>query len=617
MAKPTFASCPPAASSSTSTRHLKASSSVSSHLLDRSSRSRPPRSHILALLSAISATPLSVHAYPLDPPQTSLPFLYPPFILRPTPIAILKRLDIPSTSDAAATANPTSPPPAPSSACQYDRGGLPDKFEMGDDGFWYKTHWSLYGSAHCPVSGPFYIGPLSLSTESPPFSPKVPCTPPPAATDKANGDISDPGRTVPLPPSFSDDFDFSSLPTGWTSFGIDASSHRGTVVALGISVALALTIVAMMFTCIFWKRKHVPKRDPEKRRRKYSGDADDDSVRSIREAKVAQRKWSKAASRWRDNLRLSAHRRRTNRAFASFSTLAQEEGIHAGSFLSRSRSSSPTLSERSVTPTPSDIRTISTASPHSSHSRIQSPRVLTFTDLDPPPSSPPPAQPPAYDPSSSSPHIPFESTYSDRNLAGTSKAPLSSYPQSQPRDEDDSHLTSLSGHVATDDKAILSLRAALASAPPDSNSNIPPSASVPSMENEDTFEWPSGSRPSSPGSDDYVYEPHPPYSPPTSMLPPPPSKGKQRFDYSHDLAISVSFDSVAVEPSLGPSAPPFEECEAMPSAPPLDFGVDVPSAPPQDFPDTTCSSEHSTDPGATAGITAPVVPSSGFEPSLG
>src|SRR5258708_20513904 len=103
----------------------------------------------------------------------------------------------------------------------------------------------------------------------------------------------------------------------------------------------------------------------------------------------------------------------------------------------------------------------------------------------------------------------------------------------------------------------------------------------------------------------------------TTMPPPPPSKGKQRFAYPHDLAIRVSFDTLAVAPSLAPSTPPFEECEAMPSAPPLDFGVDVPSAPPQDFPDTTCSSEHSTDPGATAGITAPVVPSSGFEPSLG
>lgn len=446
----------------------------------------------------------------------------------------------------------------------------------------------------------------------PPFSPKAPCPP------TANNDLSDiGGSNAPSPSSF-DDFDFSSLPTGWTSFGVDGSSHRGTVVVLALSVALALVIIVLMFLCIFWRRKHIPNRDPETRRRRYSGTVDDDRSRSIREAKATQKKWIKAASRWGDNLRLSAHRRRTNRALApaASSTLA-EEGIDARSSLSYSRPSSPTLSERSVTPTSSDIRSSSTASIHLSRSRIHVPRVLTYTDPHPPPLSPPPAQPPAYDPppSSQESHVSPENTYSDSSLAGTLKAPLSSHTHSQPRGDDDGHLTSFSGHVATDDKAILSLRAAMASAPPDSNSNLPPSASVPSMEDEDTFEWPSGSWPSSPSPDDYVYEPHPPYSPPTSMLPPPPSKGKQRFDYSHDLDISVNFDSTTVEPQLGPSAPPFEECEAVPSAPPLDFDMHVPSAPPmdsEDFPDTTTSgSEDGADPGATSTIPSPVVPLSG------
>jgi hypothetical protein len=442
----------------------------------------------------------------------------------------------------------------------------------------------------------------------PPFSPKAPCLP------TANNDLSDPaGSNVSTPSSF-DDFDFSSLPTGWTAFGIDGSSHRGTVVVLALSVALALIIVVLMFLCIFWRRKRIPKRDPEKRRRKYSGTVDDDSSRSIREAKATQKKWSKAASRWRDNLRLSAHRRRTNRALTSAtssSTLAQEEDVDARSSLFYFRPSSPTLSERPITPTLSDIRSSSTASIHLSHSRIQVPRVSTFTDLDPPPLSPPPAQPPAYDPPPSPPesHVSPENTYSDGSFAGTSKAPLPSHTQSQPRGDADGHFTSFSGHVATDDKAILSLRTAMASAPPDSNSNLPQSVSVPSMEDEYTFEWPSGSWPSSPSLDDYGYEPHPPYSPPTSMLPPPPSKGKQRFDYSHDLDISVNLDSAFVEPQLAPSAPPFEACEAVPSAPPLDFDVHVPSAPPmdtEDFPNTTTSGSgdragprrHVDDPGA-------------------
>ncbi|KAF8506518.1 hypothetical protein F5888DRAFT_2735 [Russula emetica] len=544
MAKPTLDSLRPAASSSTSTRRPNPSPSVSSYPLNRSSRSRPTRSRILPLLAAISAAPLSIHAYPLDPTQTSLPFLYPSFLHQPTPF--VKRSDTSSTLNAP---TPTGSSPAPSLACKYDRGELPDKYVVGGDGLWHKTIWSLYGSANsanCPIL----------------------CSP------TANNDLSDTQGSQASSPSSFDDFDFSSLPTGWTSFGIDASSHRGTIVVLALSVALALVIIVFMFACVFWRRKHIRKRDPEKRRRKYSGTADDDSSRSIREAKATKKKWSKAAFRWRENLRVSAHRRRTNRALApaaSCSTHAKEEGIDAGSSLSYFRPSSPTLSERSVTPTPSDIRSSSTASIHSSHPRIQTPRVLTFTDLDPPPLSPPPAQPPAYDPPPSSPesHVSPENTYPDSSLAGTSKAPLPSHTQSQPRGDDDGHLNSLSGHVATDDKAILSLRAAMASAPPVSNSNLPQSASVPSMEDEDTFEWPSESWPPSPSPDDYGYEPHPPYSPPTSMLPPPPSKGKQRFDYSHDLDISVNLDSATVEPQLGPSAPPFEECEAVPSAPPL------------------------------------------------
>ena len=139
--------------------------------------------------------------------------------------------------------------------------------------------------------------------------------------------------------------------------------------------------------------------------------------------------------------------------------------------------------------------------------------------------------------------------------------------------------------MATDDKAILSRRTALASAPPGSDSNISQPASVPSIEAEDMFELPPGLPPSSPTHDEYAYEPQPPYSPPTSLLPPPPSKGKQKFDYSHDWDIGLDVDDVTVEPQLGPSAPPLEQSEVMPSAPPLDSDVHVPSAPPLDAED--------------------------------
>ena len=420
---------------------------------------------------------------------------------------------------------------------------------------------------------------------------------------KDDADVSNSGD--PRDPSY-DDFDISNLPTGWTSITIDATSHRGTVVVLALSVSLALFIM-LMFLFIFWRRK-VAKRDPEKRRRTSSNSADDISTRSIREAKAAQRKWAKAAIRWRDNLRFSAHRRRANRALApatSYSTLAQEEAINARNSLPRSRPSSPTPIRRSVTPTP-DVRSPSMTSIHSSHSRIQTPRVSTTTDLPLPPTSSLSNQPPAYDPPSSPPesHVSLENTYSNCIPSGILKPPLSSHAQPQPYGDDDGHVTSLSGHVATDDKAALSHRAALASAPSGSNSNFPQSVSVPSMEEVDTFEWPSGSPPP-PSHDEYRYEPHPPYSPPTSLLPPPPSNEKQRFDYSHDLDASVSLGSAVFEPQLGPSAPPFEESEAMPSAPPLDLDAHVPSAPPmdpedEDYPDTSISDlEDGADAGAS------------------
>jgi hypothetical protein len=109
------------------------------------------------------------------------------------------------------------------------------------------------------------------------------------------------------------------------------------------------------------------------------------------------------------------------------------------------------------------------------------------------------------------------------------------------------------------------------------------------MEEEDMFELPSRSSPTSPSRDTFDYELQPPYSPPTTLLPPPPSKGKQKFDYSHDWDIRTDVD-ITVDPPLGPSAPPFEESEVMPSAPPLDFDVHVPSAPPMDTEDYPAAS---------------------------
>ena len=431
---------------------------------------------------------------------------------------------------------------------------------------------------------------MATKSHPPLFSFQDPCSPPSSLPDTLQNDINSPPGPDSSPPR--GDFDLSTLPTGWNNPHTDSTSRHSTVLILALSVALSVIIIIMMFSFVFWRRKHGPKRDPEKKGRKTPSIADDDNDRIVREAKARQRKWYKAASRWRENVRFSARRRRTNRVLApttSYSTLSQQEeekpetAADTESTTSRSRSSSLTATRRSVTP---DAYTSSRASIRSSHSQIQAAHALASETLptDPPPSTAFLPQPPAYHSRSSypQPHGSPEFTYTD---SSTSKTPLSLHTQPRPHDDDDGHVTPLSGHVATDDKAILSRRTALASAPPGSDSNISHPASVPSIEDEDMFELPPGLPPSSPTHDAYDYEPQPPYSPPTSLLPPPPSKGKQRFDYSHDWEISLDVDDVTVEPQLGPSAPPLEESEVMPSAPPLDSDVHVPSAPPLDTED--------------------------------
>lgn len=110
-------------------------------------RPRRRRSPLVAFLATLSAAPFSVHAHPLDPPQTALPFLYPSLALHPTPPVAKRSLPLPR-SDATTSTSPSQPP----TKCTKD---MPDKYILGDDGYWHKTKWSLYGLSQCPVSKPF------------------------------------------------------------------------------------------------------------------------------------------------------------------------------------------------------------------------------------------------------------------------------------------------------------------------------------------------------------------------------------------------------------------------------------------------------------------------------
>lgn len=156
MAKPEPASLA-AAPHSVNARHPMPSPSSSSNRnrLHRALRSRPRQtspSAVLALLSAAYASPLAARGYPLEPSETALPFLYPPFIHR-TDLSLAKRSAdaSTSTSTAAASSTPTPPPTLPPE-CPQDEYKLPDKYVLGDDNRWHKTQWSLYGSFYCRVS---------------------------------------------------------------------------------------------------------------------------------------------------------------------------------------------------------------------------------------------------------------------------------------------------------------------------------------------------------------------------------------------------------------------------------------------------------------------------------
>ncbi|KAI0275263.1 hypothetical protein BC834DRAFT_851997 [Gloeopeniophorella convolvens] len=522
-----------------------------------------PPSHLFTLFATICASSNYTHAHPLDHPRPELPFLYPPSVLPPTP-----RSDPLPPSDAT-----TSPPPqTPPLACRQERPNLPDKYVLGDDGLWHKTEWSLYGSTNCP-------GSCSSSSALAPSSVPTPQNDVDAQASTTTGAVASTSTSV-------DEFDPSSLPAGWTT--PDAASRRFTVVIIALSVALAVIIVVMMTTCVFWRRKHQPKRDPEKRLRSQqsmpssSDFADDAGARSsLRNAKVAQTKWVRTAIRWREKIPTRIRRRRKDRALAqtvSYAAIVQEEEEREGAESDvgdsrpSSRAPSPAATLRSRTPSSASThrgRDVPTASSAASIRSVGSHAPSEALPLPPPspvplppptpPPPPPPSQPPAYhlrprDVDADGGESP-EYSYADAPVAGPSKPRLPSpEPDAGPR-------ASLTGHVATDDKAILSRRAALASAP----SEPPPAAPahVPSLDDDDGL--------------DFDSEAFPPYAPPALPLPAPPAKGKLRYDYAHELALEIA----DVEPEMGPSAPPFEEraAGAGPSAPPLLEDGLAPSAP--------------------------------------
>src|SRR6266581_1411366 len=102
---------------------------------------------------------------------------------------------------------------------------------------------------------------MTAKSFPPLFSFQNPCPPPSSLPATLQNDINSPPGPEPSPPL--DDFDLSSLPTGWNNPNTNTTSHSAVVV-LALSVALSFIIIILMFSFVFWRRKHSPKRDPEK-----------------------------------------------------------------------------------------------------------------------------------------------------------------------------------------------------------------------------------------------------------------------------------------------------------------------------------------------------------------
>ncbi|THH20510.1 hypothetical protein EW146_g864 [Bondarzewia mesenterica] len=598
MAKPVSLPAEPGPSSPYSHRHTHPPGRSARRKRPRREQSlsaRSPSSGVLTLLAAISASSATAQGLPLDAQHTALPFLYP-------------YIDNKHSQSEPIPLVPVHPElgvgrPTPTASRKLEsRSSVPDKYVKGSDGLWRKTSdWTLYGSTICTP-------PCSTAVE----------TGAPGVNDQLNPTTNQTtSSSQSTATSMIDTFDLDTLPTGWKPSGTEERDL--TTVILPLSLILACFIIGLIVSCVFWRRRRkrqLPKDVEKKLRRRhriYDRGSDDEDSESIRQAKASQKKWAKAANRWRANIRHSMRRRRTTRTVSSISTFhvnelqsedAEQESRETSASISRSpsrASTSTSHSSRSITvdssSTPSQVAPSLSNSEH-------------FQSATPPPAAisnsvESPSHPPAYRPSSSGPQM--DRNISRRRLSDSpsyhSPIPSSSkspFPISLPDADDldiegdrDSSLTPPSriGHVATDDKAILARMVAMASAPPpgedaEFSSHVTPS--VPPLDGYDSdippevFSSPS-LPPISPS------DARPPYSPSRSGLPPLPTKGKMaapRYD-DYPYTFEQDLDIAGVEPEPGPSAPPFEESPSAPafvisigpSAPPLDVDdVDPPGA---------------------------------------
>ncbi|KAJ7762377.1 hypothetical protein DFH07DRAFT_1019650 [Mycena maculata] len=410
-----------------------------------------------------------------------------------------------------------TPAPTPTTTARY----VPPQYSSGPDGVWRRLDsYALVGSTICDS-----------------------CTSTPTST---------------IDPS-SDEFT-SSLPSGWNHTPV-ATPERIRL-TIGLSLALAVVIVATIVRCSLYRRAKTPQalaRKAEKAARRAEqgfGEKREDE----KAPKTPLRKWLRATARWRDNARYLARQRRGRRAHPHTPYPAS-----TGASPAASRESLVTAALTRTSTRASDVPSLSSASSTSLE-------ILPPLHLEPPayPASPP-LSPTRARPRGKRRDLDLDLDNDELEL-GPGSALEEAHPPYTPAY---AYVAAPVRHVATDDKALLESLAARASAPPAfAAASSSGGAYVP---DEDELPLPE-------------LEPHPAYepaaassssasmpAPPAGRIPPPPAPsgaGWEKMEAERAYAVRDA------QPQLfAPSAPSYapQPPEAGPSTPRL---LTAPSAPP-------------------------------------
>lgn len=388
------------------------------------------------------------------------------------------------------------------------------------------------------------------------------------------------------------------MPTGWEQ-STDIDQQRVTVI-LSVSLVLSVLICFFISGFLIWRRKkrreRESSRDEEIKLTKRTTSLTEEELKSEQEAKAKQKFWARQSARWKTNIRTSARRRRNRRLLATAHGAAVAHSsavsLQDGPALSRSTSISTIRSRGPETTSSSRMSLHDTDTPDDSTPSALPPP----THIDDPGPSSPPAYIPGELPSTSTtdtkrPHTyesEDENPFASQSHLARDETPHPRYTPAVESANDDPisyeedqhqhahHYHHTTGHVATDDKNLLSQMSQMASAPHTESEESGSSSHVTGVSVSAPVWYDEELEVALDASRELLSEP----SSSSMPLPPPPSKGKMAAPQFYGDPYSFEEDVHSLEPSYEPSAPPFEEHATTPSAPPLEDGELAPSAPP-------------------------------------